>query len=66
MSDKNVSGVSAENMSEAAKKLRSQYNREWAKKNRERKNAINRAYWERKAARMVAEQAEGGNADGNE
>lgn len=37
-------------MSEAAKQARSAYNREWYKKNTERRKAYMRSYWERKAA----------------
>lgn len=42
----------AQAMSEEALELRRTYNREWARKNRERRNALNRAYWERKVAKM--------------
>ena len=66
MDDKIVNGVSAEDMSEEARKLRSQYSKEWARKNRERKNAINRAYWERKAARLAEERAKGSGDNGGE
>lgn len=41
------------NMSEEARELRRAYNREWARKNRERRNELNRAYWERKVARLA-------------
>lgn len=66
MNDKIVTRTDTEDMSERAKELRRNYNREWARKNRDRRNAINRAYWERKAARLSAEQSEGGVSDGNE
>lgn len=45
----------AQSMSEEARELRRAYNREWARKNKDRRNAINRAYWERKAAKLREE-----------
>lgn len=39
-------------LSEAARKARNAYKREWARKNREAVKAANRRYWEKKAAEM--------------
>jgi len=65
MNDQNVTKSTSAELSEEAKRLRREYNREWARQNKDKKNAINRAYWERKAARL-AEQQKGGVSDGNE
>lgn len=65
MNDQNVTKSTSAELSEEAKRLRREYNREWARQNKDKKNAINRAYWERKAARL-ADQQKGGVTDGNE
>ena len=44
-------------ISEEARRLRIEYQRAWRKKNPDKVRAQNKAYWERRAARMAAELA---------
>lgn len=44
----------APQLSQEARRLRNEYNRAWAKENRERRAEADRRYWERKAARAAA------------
>lgn len=41
-------------MSEEARKARNRYNREWSAANKEKRSAINKRYWEKRAARLAA------------
>ena len=50
-------------MSEEARQAQRAYYREWRKKNPDKIRESNRKYWEKKA-RIMAEQAKGGNHDG--
>ena len=43
-------------MNEKAKELRREYKREWNRKNRDKVQAAQKRYWERKAARMTDDQ----------
>ena len=43
---------------DAAREARNRYYREYRKRNREKINAINRRYWERRAARELREKEE--------
>lgn len=47
----------APQLSPEARRLRAEYNRQWAKENRERRREADRRYWEAKAA-AVADQKE--------
>lgn len=47
----------APQLSQEARRLRNEYNRQWAKENRERRREADRRYWEAKAA-AVADQRE--------
>lgn len=42
-------------MNDAAREARNQYNREWYAANKEKRAAINKRYWEKRAARLAAE-----------
>lgn len=44
-------------MSEAAREARNTYKRKWAKNNRDKVNAANRRYWEKKAQEAQTEEA---------
>ena len=41
-------------MNDAAREARNQYNREWYAANKEKRAAINKRYWEKRAARLAA------------
>lgn len=41
-------------MTDQARAIRNAYRREWAKKNRDKVNAIQARYWEKKAAQQAA------------
>lgn len=44
-------------LSQAAREARNQYCRDWNAANKEKRAAINRRYWEKRAARIAAERA---------
>lgn len=45
----------APEMSEAAKAARRLYNRTWERANKEKRRAINAAFWERRANELIAD-----------
>lgn len=45
-------------MSAEAKKLKSEYNKKWAKNNPDKVRKIQERYWEKRLAKMKAKQAE--------
>lgn len=42
-------------MNDAGREARNRYNREWYAANKEKRAAINKRYWEKRAARLAAE-----------
>ena len=48
---------------ELAKDARREYHREWCKKNKDKVRAINRRYWEKRAAALAATQVKERNND---
>ena len=53
-----MENIKASGMSEAARRARRAYHREWAKKNPDKVRANAARHWERVAERMAAEAAE--------
>lgn len=53
----NTSDTKKTSMSEAAREARNAYKRKWAKNNRDKVNAANRRYWEKKAQEAQTEEA---------
>ena len=44
-------------MTDAGREARNRYNREWYAANKEKRAAINKRYWEKRAAKLAAEKA---------
>lgn len=42
-------------MNDAGREARNRYNREWYAANKEKRAAINKRYWEKRAARLATE-----------
>ena len=42
-------------MTDAGREARNRYNREWYAANKEKRAAINKRYWEKRAAKLAAE-----------
>lgn len=42
-------------MNDAGREARNRYNREWYAANKEKRAAINKRYWEKRAAKLAAE-----------
>ena len=53
-------------MTMEALEARRAYQRKWGRENKEKRREYNRAYWERKAARLAEEQAKGSGDNGGE
>lgn len=50
-------------MSDEAREARNRYNREWSAANKDKRAAINRRYWEKRASRLAFEKEAKGHAE---